>query len=367
MSKKKKILFLIQLPPPVHGASLRNKFLLESRLLNLNFNISLLEIKFANDVHDIGKLSFKKIIKTIYLAIRLLQQLLKNPDLVYFNFAVKEPAFYRDALLLLIIRLFKVKHALHIRTQGVSVASSNNKLKRLLYKYCFKKSETICLSEALSNDIKNVCNSSIHIMNNGIKDLAESYLKTKIEISNNTIKILFLSNLMRTKGIFDLLEAAKNLRFNNKEFNIQIVGKEYDIKEEEIKNKIEEFDLKEYVSILGPLYNNDKHEAFLNADIFVLPTYDEAFPGVVLEAMQFQLPVVSTNEGAIPEIVEDRETGLIIEKRNIEHLTEALSLLIDNKNLRKKMGQAGRVKFLNNYTSSKFEENMCTLFNRILT
>lgn len=110
----------------------------------------------------------------------------------------------------------------------------------------------------------------------------------------------------------------------------------------------------------GKKYNEDKEEYFKHSDIFVFPTFypNECFPLVLLEAMQQGLPCISTNEGGISGIIDDGKTGFIVEKRNPVQLAEKIEVLLKDKKLRKYMGAAGKIKFDEEFTLSKFEEKM---------
>ncbi|MCX8490131.1 MAG: glycosyltransferase family 4 protein, partial [Cyclobacteriaceae bacterium] len=96
------------------------------------------------------------------------------------------------------------------------------------------------------------------------------------------------------------------------------------------------------------------------------PTLNDAFPLVILEAMQHRLPVISTYEGAIPEIVDDLTTGFLVVKNDVEALVGKIEVLLDNETIRKEMGLAGQRKFLTNYTVEKMEENITKVLHEIL-
>lgn len=117
----------------------------------------------------------------------------------------------------------------------------------------------------------------------------------------------------------------------------------------------------------GAQYGKEKEELFRQADIFIFPTYyhNEAFPLVNLEAMQHALPVISTNEGAIPDIIDDGITGYIVAKRDYQALAVRIEILINNPALRKKMGESGKKKFEKLYSLDVFEKMMCEILNNV--
>jgi glycosyltransferase involved in cell wall biosynthesis len=86
------------------------------------------------------------------------------------------------------------------------------------------------------------------------------------------------------------------------------VGKWADITERDFCAAIEKKNLSNCVFAHGAKYGNEKTYFFEQADIFVFPSHDECFPLVLLEAMQSGLPIISTNEGGIPDIVDNEKT-----------------------------------------------------------
>jgi glycosyltransferase involved in cell wall biosynthesis len=181
-------------------------------------------------------------------------------------------------------------------------------------------------------------------------------------------QILFLSNYIQDKGILVLIDALKKLKNKGHIFNASLVGGPVDLKIEFLQNLVDDQNLSGCIQIKGPLYGDNKIAEFLNADIFCFPTYykNEAFPLVILEAMQFSLPVISTFEGGIPDIVIDNETGFLVESQNSEILADRIAVLLTNKNLIIEMGRKGHERFLNNFTLAHFENNLKQTFQTIL-
>ncbi len=362
-----KVLFIVQLPPPVHGAALRNQFLATSKLINQEFSISILPLRFAKNVKDIGRFSILKLVKMVNYSFKLIYHLLiHRPDMVYYNFAVKGIAFYRDVFYITIIRVFRIQRTYHLRTQGIKSQSSKSIFKKLLFRFAFKDAKLICLSNFLALDVETVYKEKPIIVANGI-DLEVSDKDIQSKSRSDVVTFIYLSNLTRSKGIFELIEAISLLDQECLDFKLKIIGPEYDISIYEIRKMVEEKGLGNKVEIKGPIYGKEKFESFISSDIFIFPTWFEAFPAVILEAMQCALPVISTREGAIPEIVNDGLTGYIVEPKNSLQLADKMKTLLLNKDLREKMGRRGREKFLEHYTSELFEKQMANTFNYILS
>ena len=218
----------------------------------------------------------------------------------------------------------------------------------------------IHLSESLLYDIKIFKKiKNIYVLNNGIKDVnVDKYKKNNSQKTN----FLFLSNLIEEKGVLIILQAAKTMiQKGYLNFQINFVGKfESKIFSDSFFSLINDNQLNDYVSYLGPKYDEEKNITLAKSDIFILPTFYkfECFPLVLLEAMQFSLPVVSTNEGAICDIVENKVNGLICNKKDHKDLANKLIYLIKNKNLQEEMSLNSRKKFLEKYTMKKFENNL---------
>lgn len=360
--KKKKILFLMQLPPPVHGAAVMNQSIQESDLINSAFDCKFVNISTAKGINDIGKGSLGKWFRSLGLLIRVKLSLLSfRPNLVYITLSPVGFAFYKDFFFILISRFFGRKICIHLHGKGIEKAM-NTKFRKWYYNFVFKKSAIIHLSKLLLPDLKKLSTiENIHILNNGIKDSSIP------KIEHEGINIAYLSNMVESKGALVLLKAAKILSEKGLlNFRVHFAGQWYEPEfKREFLKYLEENQMNEYCIFYGPLYGKGKQQFLAGSDIFVLPTRypNECFPLVLLEAMSFELPIISTDEGAISEIVDNN--GFIMKSNAESELAELIEkLIVDSKTL-DTYARHSKANYLNKYKLENFDTNLKSILEDV--
>ena len=173
-----------------------------------------------------------------------------------------------------------------------------------------------------------------------------------------TFNILFLSNIMAEKGVWTLMDACKILKERAFLLECHFVGKWSDITEEAFQMYKTKHGLNDIIWAHGAKYGSEKISFWKNADLFILPTYNECFPLTLLEAMQQGIACIASNEGGIADIIEEGKTGFIVEKKNAQQLADKIEMLLKDTALRQQMGKAGREKFLAEFTIERFENRM---------
>ena len=364
---KPKILLILHFPPPIHGAAMVGKYIRESKTVNTAFKGHYINLGISRTIDEIGKDGFKKWWRYLVLLWKTGFSVLSfRPNLVYLTLNSTGGGFYKDALVALKAKTLGAKMVYHFHNKGVSTRQ-NRWLDNLLYKMVFKNADVILLSKHLYTDIqKYVPQSRVHICPNGIPEVVTASKGNIQKKENKFVEILFLSNLIEFKGVYVLLEACKILKEKEMPFHCTIVGGEGDISGEELTQSIKKSDLSELVHYEGKKYGAEKSEIFSKANIFVHPSSDDCFPLVLIEAMQFSLPVVSTFEGGIPDVVEDGETGFLVPKKNPVALAQKLEQLIKNSSVCNEMGAMGRKKYEARLTLVAFEERFTTILKELV-
>jgi len=363
----KKILCVMQLPPPFHGASLMNNHMINSEIIKSNFDLSIINLQFSRSIKELKKFSLLKAIKTLMYCFTIINRMIAyRPDLVYFTLSPVGFAFYRDSLYVFVLKLFKAKLVFHLHGKGIKEKARKSSLKKFLYKRTFNKSYVICISERLVDDIAIIYKSKPYIVPNGIQPNERKIDRAKGQTDISLPQILFLSNFKSDKGVLILVEALKLLKEEGHTFNARLVGAPSDIAIETLQGIISDSGLADCVNVVGPLFGEDKYDELQKADIFVLPTYNDAFPLVIIEAYQFALPVVSTFEGGVPDMVTDGETGFLVKTKDPRMMADKIAILLQDKNLRIEMGLHGYERYMANYTLSAYESRLNNTFHAIL-
>ncbi len=364
-SVKPRLLFLLHLPPPVHGSTVVGRCIRESRVITDSFECDFVNVLTSRSMQAVGKAGVRKLLHYLRTMGVLTQKLLSAPyDLCYMALATHGWAFRKDALLVGLVKLFQIPMVYHLHNKGIS-ARHHQRWDDYLYRRVFHDSSVILLSRHLYGDIqKYVRPARVYYCANGIVPREDSgWWPPRLETPPT---ILFLSNLIESKGVLVLLEACRLLKEKGDSFTCRFVGTPSDITRERFEAQVSAQGLADCVVYEGGKYGREKDRCLRDADIFALPTFEDCFPLVVLEAMQAALPVVSTYEGGIPEIVEDGRTGFLCPPRDPRALARKLEILIGDPALRKAMGEAGRCKYEAEFTLARFEQCLLDILRAIL-
>ena len=371
MNKKNSILFIIHLPPPVHGAAMVGKYIMDSELINSKFDCHYINLAIASSIEDIGKVGIKKIGKFLQLLHTMRREVKQvKPDYVYITPNAKGGAFYKEWVVVMMLKMMGCRIVAHYHNKGVS-SRQDGWLDNWMYQCFFNNIKVILLAEALYPDIqKYVCRKDVFICQNGIPDVGlQESRALGVKEKNDVPRLLFLSNLLADKGVLVLLDALKILKDKGYSFICDFVGGETkDIDTERFTQEVEKRNLSEIAIYYGKKYGAEKEAFFDTADIFIFPTYyhNECFPLVLLEAMQHSLPIITTNEGGISEIVKDGVNGLICEKKEAQSLASKIERMISSQELRNKMGKYGKKMYEEQFTLEVFEKRICNVLEELI-
>ena len=362
-----KVLVVGQTPPPFGGQIMMTKMLLDANYEDIRLFHA--PMSFSRGMDEIGKFRFKKILKLFPLVLNIIYQRFRyGIDILYYTPAGPDLLpMYRDFAILLSTRWLFPKCVFHFHSGGGSTNYHRlGKLSRFLFRRTyFHVDSAIRLSEFSPRDGEEYRARSNIIIPNGTPDFAKGFIRRS---TTPPVKILFVGVVRESKGILILLEAANRLAKNNLGYDIRIVGKcESPMFEQCVKNKIQELHIEDHIHLCGVVSHEEKMELYRESNIFCFPTFfeSESLPMVLMEAMQFSMPIVATRWRGIPSLIEEEVNGFMVPTQDSLAIANILEILINNPEKMQQMGERGRELFLEKYSISKYYESMGHLFRQV--
>ena len=189
-----------------------------------------------------------------------------------------------------------------------------------------------------------------------------SFIRKQLNISNNCLMFLFVGRLKKEKGVFELIKAFKNISINHNNVALLIVGPD----EEKLKKKLIEHSesCKELIRFVD--FTKTPEQYMAASDVFVLPSYREGFGSVVIEAASCGLPSIGSNIYGLRDAIKLEETGLLVPARSSILLEKAMLKLINNNELRNKMGLNARKRTIHQFSQDKITFKILQLYKRLL-
>ena len=362
-----KILFLGQLPPVQHGVTKVNAY--AKSVLKKKHKLDIVNLSSSDTLDDIDNLSIKKIFLTIFLFVKILNGLIRKPDIVYFSFCPSGFAFYRDVLIVFLIRLFSIKHVFHMHGQGLNQKQSA--LRVFLEKQAFKKAYVIHLSSVFWKELESLIpEERFFIVPNSSDDLLSGEDDKQTNASSSDTNLLYLSNYVRGKGPLYILELAEQLWLKGSKVKITMAGGWFDHK---LKAEIDQWLLSHshlvesgYLTVSGPAYDEDKSNLFQHSDIFLFPSYIDTFPLAVVEALSAGMVVVASDCGAVSEILESGRIGEVVPMHDTKAFLQSVEKLFSDPERLAVLKKASRLAYLEKYTFQKFEKNLLAVMNKVM-
>ena len=192
-------------------------------------------------------------------------------------------------------------------------------------------------------------------------------VRAELGIADDEVVVGIVGRLQESKGHLQFLEVAQRILPEFPRTRFVIVGEATrgeDEKANAILDWIEKANLGDRLILTG--YRDDVPDVLGAMDLFLFPTHSEAFGLVIVEAMAMGVPVISADCDGVPDIVEHGETGLLVDPRNVERLTAAVSDLLGNQDKLYAFGQAGRIRAREHFSEEKMCKEMEELYRMLI-
>lgn len=351
---KLKVAMVAPVPPPYGGIG--NWVLLLDEYIKNRSDIEFVHINTAPVSRGLdGRSLWNRVVTQGLIMFRLRKKLEKaikgsQVDVVHITTS-GQMAIIRDIAMLKTAKKYGIPSIYHIRFGRIpEIASKNNREWTLILKAMKIADQVIAIDHKTEKAIRK------YAPNVDVVYVPNPFDMNKVSgIQNGELQkaVIFIGWVVKTKGIEELLQAWERVHNRFKGWELKIVGPYSE----------------EYLSYLKANYSQDqvvfegekKHDDALSmlsqASVFTLPSYTEGFPNAVLEAMAFDKPIIATDVGAIPDMLQG--CGMVIQKENVEALENALVKLMTDEELCGRLGKAAKQKIEQEYSLERvFTEYM---------
>lgn len=354
----KKINLLVQLPPPIHGAALINQRVCDIAERSSELKNTIYRLNYAQNFEQMHAPASTKLAYTIRLLATIISGHFKNkPAITYLAFSPFGAGFYRDFLLVVLALIFRSRPYLHLHGTGLS--KNSPAIKALLLKWMLTKSTLIVISESLLADLSQYLGKGKVVTVDNCVDDPGPVVRDQNE---DVVRVLYLANLDERKGVKIAIEAFSRLIVPGKRFELLVAGSDTArLSRENLQSFIDEKypQLKSCISLPGPVYGKEKADFFKSGDLFLYPSQHDAAPLVVLEALSYGLPVVCSNQGALPDMIQDGVNGYVSKSNKP---SEYVELMLNCQSDLHTLSKRARESYLAKYTPDVFEQKILDLF-----
>ncbi len=186
----------------------------------------------------------------------------------------------------------------------------------------------------------------VSVIPNGVDE--KLFYPSKKGSENDKKYIMYAGRIDREKGVFDLAESAKTICKQRADISFIIAGNGRDFNK--LKRKIKKTGLQNKFILLGQIEKNQMIKLYQNAALFILPSYHEGLPTVLLEAMSCGLPIIATDVRGNRDLISNGENGLLIPPKNPKKMAETIITLLEDQKLIERLSKNARKTIIEKYT-----------------
>lgn len=361
-----KILIIGPIPPPINGCSYAN-FILSKNLIQRGYKYDTINTSTKTLSSNQGS-TFS--LKKVFSFLSIYSQIFKvtGSEIVYFTPGQTFFGVLKYAPFILLAIIFRKPYIIHIHGNYLGTQFKELKgLKSCIFKYLIHNAAAgIVLSKSLKCNFNGLLEvSKVFVIENFVED---GIYNSSINLNKpkDKLRLLYLSNLMKEKGVVELLEALIILKERKIDFEVVFAGKieediAYDVKEKLLK-------LDDKAKYLGVIEGSAKYTALKESNVFVLPTYYkmEGQPISILEALATGNIIITTSHGGIPDII-SHKNGLFVDAKSASSLVECLEEINSNLSLKIEYFSTKNIEYAKaNFTESIFTSKILNIFERII-
>ena len=195
-----------------------------------------------------------------------------------------------------------------------------------------------------------------------MKPSVRKMIRADLDVDDSTIIFLYIGRLKKDKGVFELARAFTNISKERNDLELWFVGPD----EENIQDDLKSITLDCNSTALFVPYTTAPEDYFNASDIYCLPSFREGFGSTIIEAAACGIPAIGSNIYGITDAIIDGETGVLVEKGNVDALASAMLSLANDPSIRKKMGESAKQRVLEKFHQQRLSDELMMVIKQQL-
>lgn len=336
---------------------------------------TLVDAGVGASINNAGVFSFDRMFGVFLVLFRIFKGLIKT-DIVYVTMGASRLGFVRDLFIILLTVLFRRKLVFHLHGGGYCefYQGCPSLLKFIIRHALGSVDRIIVLGELLRDQfsfLSEAHRQKIVVVANGLPLKDTPVLESKTISTDKPIKILYLSNMIPSKGYLQVLEACRILKRNKVNFVCDFAGEfmstgsvNDSVNPNSARNNffdlISNYDLEDEINYHGVVRGNEKQKLFRETNIFLLPTNysGEGQPISIIEALSYSVPVIATRFRGIPEQIEDGKNGILIDSASPSNIINAIEKMTKSSKVYEKMSSHAYHIFQEKFTRDQYLDRL---------
>ena len=263
------------------------------------------------------------------------------PAVVHLNSALDHKAFWRDAVYVLVCKLFRRKVVFQLHGGSLKELCAQSWMQYVLRGVFSLTDALVLLATVEKRDFAEMgISDRVVVIPNGI-DVSKYRGPTERKHSGKVQRLAYLGRLIRAKGIFETIKAVEILRMDERFCDVELRIAGSGPVREEIERYISDHGLDNCVKLVGSVFGSDKTTFLQEADVFVFPSYHkEGLPYTILESLAAGTPVITSRVAGIPDIVVDRVHGILVNTKDPGDIVRAVQQLAESQEGLRMMSRA---------------------------
>lgn len=365
-----KILVVSQTPPPFNGSTIMTVRLLDA-LTASGHEIQISNKRFSKSSDEIGRRYIKKFFVLPTFILRLIYVLFSSRPKIVILFLTNRPlSFAVDCMIASIVRLLRIEQLHYLHTNGFGeLANRNPAFKYLLSKVSHFSSVTVALSDAMAADIRDFApDSRIRIIPNCVTESQHTKI-TDAKRRFDSKNLIFVSNLIPSKGHQDFLNVFYRLAPNYPALSGAIIGSpSYPHQLEELSREVADHGYSDRIQILGHQSSQVISKYLSESTVLVFPSQYafEAQPLVLLEGLAHSLPIVGYRSGQVSETINDDTGSRMVEAGEIELLEFELQRLLSDFDFWSQSSSKALGAYQRQHSCAEFQNRWESVLNEVL-